>query len=255
MARFGRRQPHAPIILRQTLTLVPSPPVGRTVQVNASMAVGLFARRPRGSVRVGIFQGQAIHPKPVGRVVQVNASAHAAVLARVRPKGKIIRGLLQSLALPPASAVARIVRPRGQLAALQQAIQTFQPKIFIPLWRKFPAPPPVPLPHPQLPPGVGQPLLPRDPLPRDMRNARMSRFTELLSEITNSLLRRGFLRRVASGTWMVQSAAFELNRAPLPLDDSSFGVIPGSLWLDTLGQDAYICIDNTASHAVWKKLT
>lgn len=43
--------------------------------------------------------------------------------------------------------------------------------------------------------------------------------------------------------------------APAVTDDSGAGYSPGSIWLDLVLDDAYICLDASVAAAVWKKLT
>lgn len=43
--------------------------------------------------------------------------------------------------------------------------------------------------------------------------------------------------------------------APATTDDTSAGYAPGSLWVDTTNDLAYICLDATASSAVWTEIT
>lgn len=40
--------------------------------------------------------------------------------------------------------------------------------------------------------------------------------------------------------------------APSANDDVSQGYVPGSLWIDTLSNTLYFCIDNSLSNAVWQ---
>lgn len=43
--------------------------------------------------------------------------------------------------------------------------------------------------------------------------------------------------------------------APTTGDDSGDGYSIGSLWIDTSGDDGYICLDATSAAAVWKQIT
>lgn len=43
--------------------------------------------------------------------------------------------------------------------------------------------------------------------------------------------------------------------APTANDDSGDGYDVGSQWIDVLLDDAYICVDDTLTAAVWKKIT
>jgi hypothetical protein len=42
---------------------------------------------------------------------------------------------------------------------------------------------------------------------------------------------------------------------PSATDDSSLGYSLNSLWVDTALGDGYLCVDSTATAAVWKKIT
>ena len=42
---------------------------------------------------------------------------------------------------------------------------------------------------------------------------------------------------------------------PAVTDDRSSGYTIGSLWIDIVADDAYICCDSTLANAVWKKIT
>ena len=43
--------------------------------------------------------------------------------------------------------------------------------------------------------------------------------------------------------------------APTATDDSAAGYSVGSIWVDTTNDKAYICVDNTATAAIWKETT
>lgn len=48
---------------------------------------------------------------------------------------------------------------------------------------------------------------------------------------------------------------FVATSAPSATNDSSAGYSVGSIWIDTSGSQAYICIDPTAGSANWKQMT
>ena len=48
---------------------------------------------------------------------------------------------------------------------------------------------------------------------------------------------------------------FGATTSPTTTDDDSAGYSIGSVWVDTSGQQAYICIDATTGSAVWKQIT
>ncbi len=43
--------------------------------------------------------------------------------------------------------------------------------------------------------------------------------------------------------------------APTGTDDADAGYAVGSLWVDAVGKVGYMCVDATASAAVWKQIT
>lgn len=43
--------------------------------------------------------------------------------------------------------------------------------------------------------------------------------------------------------------------APTVNEDSGDGYLVGLIWVDETNDDAYICLDTTATAAVWKKIT
>ena len=48
---------------------------------------------------------------------------------------------------------------------------------------------------------------------------------------------------------------FAATGAPGSGDDSDDGYSVGSVWINVSADDAYVCVDATASAAVWKKTT
>ena len=78
---------------------------------------------------------------------------------------------------------------------------------------------------------------------------------ELIFELVNRLARlETELGRLATieGAPLFNLAA---TTAPGTGDDSDDGYQIGSLWLNTTGNDMYICCDATAAAAVWKQIT
>lgn len=61
--------------------------------------------------------------------------------------------------------------------------------------------------------------------------------------------------KVYDGTSFVPATVPQPNltatAAPTINDDASQGWLPGAIWLDTVGQKAYICLDNSVGAAVW----
>ena len=48
---------------------------------------------------------------------------------------------------------------------------------------------------------------------------------------------------------------YSATAAPTTGDDVADGYQPGSIWVDLTNDDAYICLDNAAGAAGWKKIT
>jgi hypothetical protein len=85
--------------------------------------------------------------------------------------------------------------------------------------------------------------------------ARMRRFSELLSMFWNSLFRQGYMREVAHGQYVPLSGAIVKARVPTLTDDLSTGVNPGNIFVNSLTKTAYMNVDNTIGGAVWKQVT
>lgn len=64
----------------------------------------------------------------------------------------------------------------------------------------------------------------------------------------------GFLRKTGSGTYDAVKYNFSATTSPTATDDTGDGYAVGSLWIDTTNDRVYICLDATASAAVWKVL-
>lgn len=114
---------------------------------------------------------------------------------------------------------------------------------------------PTPPPHPPEPGAAsfpwGFPSIPRDPV----ADPRMRRFTEALSDIVNSLLRRGFIREVSPGRWALEIGQWESTRDPSVNDSVLIGVRRGDMWFNTVTNTAFINLANTAGAPVWKQIT
>ena len=61
--------------------------------------------------------------------------------------------------------------------------------------------------------------------------------------------------KISGGATSNLKINFAASAAPDADDDTGEGYIVGSLWLDTTNDEAYICLDNTSSAAVWKRIT
>jgi hypothetical protein len=161
-----------------------------------------------------------------------------------------LAGQLQNLvqAPPPAARVgSQIYAPEiahgpAMRGAPWVAVLPIPPPTFSPSTAP-PPPPPPPAPRP----GQLAPLLPRDPV----QDPRMRRFTELASQIVNSLIGKGQLLQTSPTSWAIASGAFEVARAPGPGDDSTVGVTPGVLWINTATNGVYVNISDAPGSAVW----
>jgi hypothetical protein len=182
---------------------------------------------------------------PIGRVITpagAFASQAAANIAHRLPSRIIIgRLFVEPVRQPP---IGRRVVTAGQFAA--QAATNYAHR---PLFQPNPNTPVVPRPRRA---GLFVPLLPRVPDSED-RN-RAARHTEILSNVWNSLLVRGYIRKDGLEAKIV-GGAYEMPRPPRQEDDASIRAQVGNTWVDTVGLEAYICISNAFGAAVWKKIT
>lgn len=64
----------------------------------------------------------------------------------------------------------------------------------------------------------------------------------------------GFLRKTGAGAYEAIKTNLGAAVAPGASDDSDSGYAVGSLWIDTTGDDAYLCVDATGAAAVWVQL-
>lgn len=65
----------------------------------------------------------------------------------------------------------------------------------------------------------------------------------------------GFYRKTDAGTATVHKSNLAAAVAPGATDDSAAGYSIGSLWIDTTADKSYVCVDATATAAVWNDLT
>lgn len=59
------------------------------------------------------------------------------------------------------------------------------------------------------------------------------------------------LVRISGGSTSNLKSNFSASSAPAVTDDSASGYVVGSRWIDTTNDAEYVCVDNTASAAVW----
>jgi hypothetical protein len=107
--------------------------------------------------------------------------------------------------------------------------------------------PPIPPVPPAPRPGQLAPLLPRDPV----QDPRLRRFTELNSQIINSLIGKGQLLQTTPTSWAIAAGAFVEARAPGAGDDSTKGAFPGAIWINTLTSAVYVNVSDAPASAVW----
>jgi hypothetical protein len=114
MAIFGRRQPHAPIILRPLMGLAPQGPIAKIVQsTKASQFAAIAARAPRGHVTIN----RVGPPQSVAEIIQATRAAQTAAVNARAPRGHVT---INRVGAQPA--VGRIVTPEGMTRALLAAL-------------------------------------------------------------------------------------------------------------------------------------
>ena len=64
----------------------------------------------------------------------------------------------------------------------------------------------------------------------------------------------GLLRKTGAGAYEAIKTNLSASAAPGATDDSAAGYAVGSLWIDTTADSPYVCVDATASSAVWDQL-
>jgi hypothetical protein len=65
----------------------------------------------------------------------------------------------------------------------------------------------------------------------------------------------GFLRKTGAGAYTAHKSNLAASVAPGATDDSAAGYSVGSRWIDTTADKEYVCLDATASAAVWTETT
>lgn len=65
----------------------------------------------------------------------------------------------------------------------------------------------------------------------------------------------GFLRKTGAGAYTAHKSNLAAGVAPGATDDSAAGYSVGSRWIDTTADKEYVCLDATASAAVWTETT
>jgi len=65
----------------------------------------------------------------------------------------------------------------------------------------------------------------------------------------------GFMRKTGAGAYEAIKSNLSASTSPGATDDSAAGYAVGSTWIDTTGDQAFVCLDATASSAVWTETT
>ena len=65
----------------------------------------------------------------------------------------------------------------------------------------------------------------------------------------------GFMRKTGAGAYEVIKSNLAATTAPGATDDSAAGYAVGSRWIDVTADKAYVCLDATATAAVWTETT
>ncbi len=117
-----------------------------------------------------------------------------------------------------------------------------------------PYPPIVPVPPPTGRPKVKtKPFLGRIP---DFKGHvdidRLRRAHEILSAIINSLAGTGQLRLIGQSAYSIGTMVE--TRAPTVTDDLSASIPLGIIWVNSLTQQAYVCVSNAVAAAVWRQI-
>ena len=95
-----------------------------------------------------------------------------------------------------------------------------------------------------------KPFIARDPeIPR-----RLGRFTDIVSDLLNSLLGGGYIQQVGIGSWKLIGGSLVYGRDPGVNDGQVIGANVGTLWVNTVSGKVFVCTDNTIAAAVWVPL-
>lgn len=95
-----------------------------------------------------------------------------------------------------------------------------------------------------------KPFIARDPeIPR-----RLGRFTDIVSDLLNSLLGGGYIQQVGIGSWKLVGGSLVYGRDPGVNDGQAIGANIGTVWVNTVSGKVFVCTDNTIAAAVWVQL-
>jgi hypothetical protein len=226
-------------------------PVGQQLIISRnSQAAALYYRRTVKVFLKGLGKA-APTSRPGTKVSFVGQAIPAAINARERLLHSGSLTLSRYVVAPVIPLKAQPVKLTGGFASLAAANFAHRPlfRVTIATIQEVIGPPGPPIPG--LIGGGVAPLLNRDPV----QDPRLRRAMEILSSMYNSLVGRGYIRQQPIGVWSLQTGAFQVNRPPGINDDSTVGVIPGSIWINTVTGAAYINITNTPGAATWSLIT
>lgn len=110
--------------------------------------------------------------------------------------------------------------------------------------------PPFPVPSPFV--GTADAtLIARDPTAGRKLDPRLRRLTEIVSSLVNSLVGQGQIVQTGVESWTITQGAWSGARPPSVGDDSTKGIKPGTVWIDTSANAIYVNISATPGFAVW----
>ncbi len=92
-------------------------------------------------------------------------------------------------------------------------------------------------------------MIPRCPQAVD---ERVRSHTDKVAELLNQLSLRGFIRRNTAGEYEILGGGIAFPRVPHVSDDASKGAVVGSIFINTLTQDVYVCVSNALDSAIYK---
>lgn len=115
-------------------------------------------------------------------------------------------------------------------------------------------------PEPEVPTGPGRgksrPYIARIPKKAGRINERrQARTSEQIHYILNALITRGELRQFGPSSWQLVSGGHTAEADPTANDDIANGFVVGSTWVNTLSGQAFVCVSNARTNAVWKQVT
>jgi hypothetical protein len=110
--------------------------------------------------------------------------------------------------------------------------------------------PPVPPAPPTPGKGRAKPFIERWPDVSDPR--RLGRITDKISNMLNSLAGQALIQQQGPAKFILRASAIQLARAPTAADDVTTGATVGTVWINTVTQQLWICVANAQGAAVWR---